>query len=85
MCTQGVPQGSVLGPLFYIPYADDVVKNIKNCQIAMYADDTVLYSGNPDFGISLYNMREDVQALSGWCNNNGIKMNAEKNENNVVW
>ena len=38
---QGVPQGSVLGPLFYILYADDILEVIKHCKIALYADDTV--------------------------------------------
>ena len=54
--TQGVPQGSVLGPLFYILYANDIVDKIKHCKIAMYADDTVLYTSGRDFGKSMGNM-----------------------------
>ena len=38
--TQGVPQGSVLGPLFYIVYANDLSSLFNNCEFAMYADDT---------------------------------------------
>ena len=38
---QGVPQGSVLGPLFYIMYANDDVKLFKKCSVAQYVDDTV--------------------------------------------
>ena len=41
--TQGVPQGSVLGPLFYIIYAYDISKYILNCKMALYADDMVLF------------------------------------------
>ena len=76
--TQGVPQGSVLGPLFYIIYANDVARVIKNCSVAMYADDTVLYTANTDFTVSLAKMQEDVKSLSIWCEINGISMNVDK-------
>ena len=76
--TQGVPQGSVLGPLFYILYANDIVKVIKYCKIALYADDTVLYTANSNFETSISKVRKDVQALSGWCGANGIGMNTDK-------
>ena len=39
---QGVPQGSVLGPLLYIIYANDIADRMKNSGCTFYADDTVL-------------------------------------------
>ena len=44
--TEGVPQGSVLDPLFHVVYANDLVKIVKNCQVALYEDNTVLYIAN---------------------------------------
>ena len=76
--TQGVPQGSVLGPLFYIIYANDLSTTLTNCKIALYADDTVLYTANKNFNDSMLQLQKDMNALSAWCINNGITANTEK-------
>ena len=77
--SQGVPQGSVLGPLFYIIYANDLTDIVKNCKIAMYADDTVLYiSCKKNFELSVKKLQEDIDSLSQWCVGNGITANVEK-------
>ena len=81
--TQGVPQGSVLGPLFYIVYANDLVKSVKHCEVALYADDTILFTGNRDFQKSVCNMQNDITALSDWCNSNGIMANTDKTKTMV--
>ena len=42
----GVPQGSVLGPIFFFLFINDMEKVIKHSQICLFADDTVLYNSN---------------------------------------
>ena len=70
--TQGVPQGSMLRPLFYIIYANDLSKIVKNCEIALYADDTVLFTANNVKPTSRHG------ALNKWCHEKGILANTEK-------
>ena len=51
---------------------------MKFCKIALYADDTVLYLANPDFGKAVCRLQEDMSALNEWCLKNGIRMNIDK-------
>ena len=39
----GVPQGSVLGPLFFQIYLDDIMSCVTDVGVSLYADDTVLF------------------------------------------
>ena len=81
--TQGVPQGSVLGPLFYIIYANDISKIIKHCEISMYADDTVLYISDYNYDTAARKMQDDINSLSTWCLANNIMANTDKTKTMV--
>ena len=75
---QGVPQGSILGPLLYLIYADDLKNIVKKCGYAFYADDTVLYSIDNNFAKAKRNMVRNLTAINKWCKVNGIYTNTTK-------
>ena len=45
---RGVPQGSVLGPMFFNIFINDLFLHIKTVQLNMYADDGQLYTADTD-------------------------------------
>ena len=72
----GVPQGSVLGPLLFIIYINDLPDSIAtNCLI--FADDTKIFNRitNHQDHVKLQN---DLDQLSAWCTKWGMELNLEK-------
>ena len=74
--TSGVPQGSVLGPLLFNLFVNDISYSISsNC--VLFADDVLLYRSiqNPDDENTL---QLDIDRLKYWCDNNDMNFNAGK-------
>jgi Reverse transcriptase (RNA-dependent DNA polymerase) len=74
----GVPQGSVIGPLLFILYMNDIVKAIVNSQVNLFADDTLLSVAADTVVECIQKMQEDLNALSDWLKFNKLKLNVSK-------
>ena len=75
---QGVPQGSILGPLLYIIYANDIAQKITHCKSTYYADDTVIYATGKNLKQVFSKVQKDLGNLEDWCSANGIHINTNK-------
>ena len=75
---QGVPQGSIVGPLMYIIYANDIAGIMKKCEVSMYADDTAIFSNCHSVKLAQSRMQASLKALEQWCSVNGIYINVKK-------
>ena len=62
----GVPQGSVLGPLLFIIYINDLERNIRS-NIKFFADDTMLFSVVKDPVISANDLNHDLDVIHQWA------------------
>lgn len=74
----GVPQGSVLGPLLFLIYCNDIVDNIRDpVQIRLFADDSILFSDiqSQDNQLALNTALGNILA---WCNKWGMELNLDK-------
>ena len=76
--TCGVPQGSILGPLLFLIYVNDLSKCLQRCQVRLYADDTVIYSSNTNPLVAFQDVQNDMSRLLHWCNKNQLTMNIKK-------
>ena len=74
--TSGIPQGSVLGPLLFVAYINDLPRGLKSTA-KMFADDTKLYArSDTENGPS--DLQDDLNALQEWSRNWLLKFHPQK-------
>lgn len=74
--TSSVPQGSILAPLLFSLFINDLVKDL-HCNVLLFADDCKIYQPIKTINDCLA-LQKDLLTLSNWCNENKLHLNVKK-------
>ena len=86
MCpiTHGVPQGSIIGPLLFLVYINDLRECLNDGLPRMYADDTNISFQSDKFDKLETLMNIELEQLKEWLNVNKLSLNVAKTEFMVI-
>ena len=73
----GVPQGSVLGPLLFLIYINDLPDQCRKTKSVLFADDTSILAKG-DNRECIKNLAEDTKQIDKWFKANKLSVNSEK-------
>ena len=76
----GCPQGSILGPLFFISFINDIVLHLLHSRAIIYADDTTLICAEDTIEKLLKQSQFDFLQIANYFRLNGLAINASKTE-----
>lgn len=74
----GVPQGSILGPLLFALYINDLGTILKLCKCHLFADDTVIYLEGINIMEIIDTVNRELKMVSDWFAVNKLKLNLNK-------
>jgi hypothetical protein len=74
----GVPQGSILGPLLFLIYVNDISHTSTTLQFLMFADDTNLFMSSKSLGELVDKLNIELQKVNNWFKANKLSLNLNK-------
>ena len=76
----GLPQGSVISPIIFKIYINDLIEYCNNCKISIFADDIAIWYSSKHLGLAEKKVQEDLHSISSWVQINHLKLSATKSK-----
>ena len=80
----GVPQGSVLGPLLFMIFVNDLSQNVHIGSANLYADDTLIYCAGNTIKEANFNLQICIDEVFKWYTGNKLVLNAGKSSSMLI-
>ena len=79
--TCGVPQGSILGPLLFLCYVNDMSLSISSdCKLMLYADDSAILFSHKEVNVISDRLGKELRSCSNWLIDNKLSLHLGKTE-----
>ena len=82
--SRGIAQGSILGPLIFNIFINDLLFIVKRCKLSSYADDTQIFFAHNDYREVESAINSDLELVDKWYDENGLKRNNSKYQSIVM-